>query len=71
MRTDLYIPQQTHDGPDVTQLGPARMTFVKPTNGNRPYRLDDGWTTKTRATLNIPCAMDRFNKLRRTSIIQR
>ena len=50
VRTDLYIPQQTHDGPDVTQLGPARMTFVKPTNGKRPYRLDDDWTTKTRAT---------------------
>ena len=54
VRTDLYIPQQTHDGPDVTQPGPARMTLVKPTNGNRPYRLDDDWTTKTRATLNIP-----------------
>ena len=54
VRTDLYIPQQTHDGPDVTQLGPARITLVKPTDGNRPYRFDDGWTTKTRATLNIP-----------------
>ena len=54
VRTDLYIPQQTHDGPDVTQLGPERMTMVKPTNGNRPYRLDDDWTTKTKATLNIP-----------------
>ena len=54
VRTDLYIPQQTHDGPDVTQLGPERMTMVKPTNGNRPYRIDDDWTTKTRATLNIP-----------------
>ena len=30
------------------------MTFVKPTNSNRPYRLDDDWTAKTRATLNIP-----------------
>ena len=28
--------------------------MVKPTNGNRPYRLDDNWTTKTKATLNIP-----------------
>ena len=54
VRSDLYIPQQTHDGPDVTQLGPERMTMVNPTNGNRPYRLDDDWTTKTRATLNIP-----------------
>ena len=54
VRTDLYIPQQTHDGPDVTQLLTDRTTFVNPTNGNRPYRIDDGWTTKTRATLNIP-----------------
>ncbi len=54
VRTDLYIPQRTHDGPDVTQLSPERMTMVKPTNGNRPYRIDDNWTTKTRATLNIP-----------------
>ena len=54
VRTDLYIPQQTYDGPDVTQLGPARSTFVKPTNGNRAYRLEDDWTTKTKATLNIP-----------------
>ena len=53
MRT-VYIPQQTHDGPDVTQLLPDRTTFVTPTNGNRPYRLDDDWTTKTRTTLNIP-----------------
>jgi len=29
------------------------MTFVKPTNGNRPCRLDDDWITKTKATLNI------------------
>ena len=54
VRSDLYIPQQTYDGPDVTQLGPARSTFVQPTNGNRAYRLEDDWTTKTKATLNIP-----------------
>ena len=53
-RTDLYIPQQTHDGPDVTKLTPERTTFVTPTNGNRQYRIDDDWTTKTKATLNIP-----------------
>ena len=29
------------------------MTFVKPTNGNRPCKLDDDWITKTKATLNI------------------
>ena len=54
VRSNLNIPQQTHDGPDVTQLGPARMTLVKPTHGNRPYRPDEDWTTKTKATLNIP-----------------
>ena len=54
VRTVLYIPQQTHDGPDVTQLLPDRTTFITPTNGNRPYRIDDDWTTKTKATLNIP-----------------
>ncbi len=53
VRTDLYIPQQTHDGPDVTQVFPDRTTFITPTNGNRPYRIDDDWTTKTKATLNI------------------
>ena len=53
VRTDLYIPQQTHDGPDVTQLLPDRTTFVTAANGNCPYRLDGDWTTKTKATLNI------------------
>ena len=53
-RTDLYVPQQTQDGPDVTKLIPERTTMVKPTSGGRGYRIDDDWTTKTRATLNIP-----------------
>ena len=53
-RTDLYIPQQTHDGPDVTKLTTERSTFVMPTDGNRQYRIDDDWTTKTKATLNKP-----------------
>ena len=53
-RTDLYIPQQTHDGPNVTKLTTERSTFVMPTNGNRQYRIDDHWTTKTKATLNTP-----------------
>eukprot|EP00435_Cladocopium_sp_Y103_P041886 s2323_g11.t1 len=51
-RTDLYIPQQTHDGPDVTLLLPTRQTIVKPTSGARGYRIDDDWTTKTYAKLN-------------------
>ena len=51
-RTDLYVPQQTQDGPDVTKLIPERTTMVKPTSGGRGYRIDDDWTTKTRATLS-------------------
>ena len=35
-RTQLCIPQQTQDGPDVTKLIPERTTIVKPTSGSRP-----------------------------------
>ena len=52
-RRDMYIPQQTDDGPDVTRLTTWRQTIVKPTSGNRGYRIDDDWTTKRRATLDI------------------
>ena len=52
-RTQLYIPQQTMDGPDVTKLLPQRLTIVKPTSGARGYRIDDDWTTKTSATMNF------------------
>ena len=27
--------------------------MAKPTSGNRGYRIDDDWTTKRRATLDI------------------
>ena len=47
---DLYIPQQTDDGPDVTRLTTERTTMVRPTNGARWYRIDDDWTTKQQAT---------------------
>ena len=53
-RTELYIPQQTQDGPDVTKLIPERTTMVRPTSGARWYRIDDDWTTKRQATLNVP-----------------
>ena len=52
-RCDLYIPQQTDDGPDVTRLTPARTTFVRPTYVSRYYRIDDDWATKRQATLNV------------------
>ena len=51
-RHDLYIPQQTDDGPDVTKLTTERTTMVRPTNGARWYRIDDNWTTKRQATLD-------------------
>jgi hypothetical protein len=53
-RTELYIPQQTQDGPDVTKLNPERTTMVRPTSGARWYRIDDDWTTKRQATLSVP-----------------
>ena len=51
-RHDLYIPQQTEDGPDVTKLTAERATMVRPANGARWYRIDDDWTTKRQATLD-------------------
>ena len=51
-RHDLYIPQQTDDGPDVTRLTTERTTMVRPTNGARWYRIDDDWTTKRKTTLD-------------------
>ena len=53
-RTELYVPQQTQDGPDVTKLNPERTTMVRPISGARWYRIDDDWTTKRQATLNVP-----------------
>ena len=67
-RRDMYIPQQTDDGPDVAMLATWRQTMVKPTSGNR--RIDDVWTTKRRATLDIDW-MDRINKLWGDHSIQR
>ena len=51
-RTTLYIPQQTQDGPGVTNLIPERTTIVKPTSGAGWYMIDDDWTTKREATLS-------------------
>jgi hypothetical protein len=44
---------QKNDDPDVTRLTTERTTFVKPTNGSRPHRIGDDWTTKRQATLNM------------------
>ena len=54
IRTEPYIPQQTQDRPDVTKLNPERTTIIRPTSGARWYRIDDDWTTKRQATLNVP-----------------
>ena len=51
-RHDLYIPQQTDDGPDVTKLTTERTRMVRPTDGARWYRIDDNWTAKRQATLD-------------------
>ena len=69
-RTTLYIPQQTQDGPDVTKLIPERTTIVKPTSGARWHRIDDYWTTKREATLNVPWTGS-TNSEESTSFMQR
>ena len=51
-RHDLYILQQTDDGPDVTRPTTERTTMVRPTSGARWYRIDDDWTAQRQATLN-------------------
>ena len=60
-RNELYIPQQTQHGPDITKLKPDRATFMYPQDGTRMTRFDDQWdiTSKT----NDRQDMDRFNKL--------
>ena len=52
LRHDLYIPQQTDDGPDVTRLTTDRTTMVRPTSGARWYMIDDDWTAQRQSTLN-------------------
>ena len=51
-RMDLYIPQQTDDGPDVTRLTQQRTSIVRPTSGARGNAIEDDWTTQT-ATLEF------------------
>ena len=49
-RRDLYIPQQTDDGPDVTRLTQQRRSIIRPMNGTRGHSVEDDWTTKRQAT---------------------
>jgi len=41
-RRDLYIPQQTDDGPDVTRLTQQRKSIIRPTDGTRGYSVNRG-----------------------------
>ena len=43
-RTELYVPQQDDDGPNVTRLLPARQTIIKPTSEERGCLYEDDWT---------------------------
>ena len=47
-RNELYIPQQTQHGPDITRLKPERVTFMNPQDGTRMTRFDDQWTSQER-----------------------
>ena len=60
-RNELYIPQQTQYGPDITKLKPDRATFMYPQDGTRMTRFDDQWTSQARRMNRQD--MDRFNKL--------
>ena len=43
VRTTMYIPQQTDDGPDIGRLKPTRTTFVNRTEQGRGYTIHDNW----------------------------
>ena len=45
-RNTLYRPEATDGGPSPDDLTSTRVTFIKPTNGSRPHRIDDEWTTE-------------------------
>ena len=47
-RNELYIPQQTEYGPDITNLKLDRATFMYPQDGTRMTRFDDQWTSQAR-----------------------
>ena len=55
-RTDFYIPEQTHDGPDIKRLIPWRQTKVQPVGGERQHTrlIEDEWTTQLAKTSDKP-----------------
>ena len=55
-RTAFYIPEQTHDGPDIKRLIPWRQTKVQPVGGERQHTrlIEDEWTTQPAKTSDKP-----------------
>ena len=55
-RTAFYIPEQTHDGPDIKRLLPWRQTKVQPVGGERQHTrlIEDEWTTQPAKTSDKP-----------------
>ena len=51
-RRNLYIPQQTDDGPDITRLTQQRRSIIRPMDGTRGHSVEDDWTTKRQATFD-------------------
>ncbi len=47
-RKELYIPQQTQHGPDITKLKHDRTSLMTPQDGTRMTRFDDQWTHQQR-----------------------
>ena len=45
-RNTLYRPEAPDGGPSPDDRTSTRVTFIKPTNGSRPHRIDDEWTTE-------------------------
>ena len=51
-RKDLYVPQQTDDGPDLTRLVQGRRSIIRPMDGTRGHSVLDDWTTERQATFD-------------------
>ena len=43
VRTTMYVPQQTDDGPDISRLKATRTTFANRTEQGRGYTISDNW----------------------------
>ena len=51
-RKDLYVPQQTDDGPDLTRLVQGRRSIIRPMDGTKGHSVLDDWTTERQATFD-------------------